>query len=98
MKTYRLLLKGQNFWLNVDGNPQRLGFFTTRFIETQSKEEAEHLGVQMIRDETDLFSGLLNDASDPPVIYVEEIEEIDLLDGIVNPDLGYTFYPEENNA
>ena len=98
MKKYILLLNGQNFWLNLDGEPKRIGFFTTRFIQAKSEEEAENLGVQMIREDKELFLRLLNDNLDPPMIFVDEIEEIEPFNGIEHPDLGYAFYPEENNA
>ena len=98
MRKYRVVLNGVNFWLTLDDQPQRLGFYTTRFVEADNVEMAENHAVQLIRDDPNLFPLVLNEQSDPPMVYVEDIEEIDSFEGAGELNTGYTFYPDEDAA
>lgn len=75
MPHWKVFLNGKNFWLLVDGKAQRLGFYTTRIVEAVDERAAELTAVQLLRDDPTL-QDLLNDRSDPPMIYVEEITEV----------------------
>lgn len=93
MKKYRVFLHGKNFLIRFDGRKQVVGFYTTRFVEAENPEEAENKAVQLIREDRKLQKVVLNDKSDPPMIFVEEIEEKVSFDGVKLPGTGYTFYP-----
>ncbi len=96
MSHWRVKLNGKNFWLRLDADPKRLGFYTTRYVEANNAQEAELAAVQLIRDDPEL-QGVLNERSDPPMIYAEEIIEVTVLDSkYVNA--GYTFYIEDTEA
>ena len=75
MLKYRALLKSTNFFLNSGGKVRRHGFFTTRFVESDTPEEAEEIAVQLIRDDRVLKAAVLNDVASPPTIYLKEIDE-----------------------
>lgn len=90
------MLNGENFWVTFEDQPKRLGFYTTRLVRAASPEEAENRAVQMVRDDPD-FPRPLNDVSDPPMIYMEEIVEVDV-DEYNGPTAGYTFYDEKDDA
>lgn len=96
MAEWRVLLNGQNFLLESDGEPKRLGFYTTRFVEAQASEVAELAAVQMVREDS-IFQRVLNDPSDPPMIYAEEITEAVRRDPEY-PNTGYSFYDEEKDS
>ncbi len=96
MAEWRVLLNGRNFLLQTDGEPKRLGFYTTRFVEAQDPEAAELAAVQMVRKDS-AFQLVLNDRSDPPMIYAEEIAECVRSDSEY-PNTGYSFYDEEDNS
>ena len=51
-------------------------FFTTRFVEADTTEEAEEIAVQLIRDDRVLKAAVLNDVAAPPTIYLKEIDEL----------------------
>lgn len=93
---WRVMLNGENFWIRVEDQPKRLGFFTTRLVRAASADEAESIAVQMIREDPD-FLRPLNDVNDPPMIYMEEIVEVDV-DEYNGPTDGYTFYDENDDA
>ena len=69
------MLNGENFWLRLDGDSKRLGFYTTRYVEARDAKEAELAGVQQIRQDPK-FQQVLNQRSDPPTIHVEQIVEV----------------------
>jgi hypothetical protein len=95
MAKFHVFLNGTNFWLKFGGKPGRFGFYTTRFIQADSAEQAELLAVELIREDEALRNNLLNDASDPPKITLERIEEVDSFGDHKPPGAGYAFYPED---
>lgn len=97
-KKYKVFLKGQNLWLNLDGQPERLGFYTTRFVEAATGENAATTAVQMIRDDPDISSQILNKPSDAPVVFAEEVEEIEPSLDVGYTNTGYTFYPDDEDG
>jgi len=95
MAHYRVLVNGVNFWLLVEDTPKRMGFFTTRFVEAASPEEAELAAVDLLRAERKLKP--LNERSDPPRVFVEGIEEVLAADiPAVLP--GFTFFPDDGET
>ena len=96
MKKYKVFVRGQNFLINLDGVNQKMGFYTTRFIEAESEEAAEYAVMDMLRCDPKLVKGVLNERSDPPMMYAEEIEEVKSFNGFPVPGTGFAFYPEEN--
>ena len=41
MKKFRVFVRGENFLINLDGVNQKLGFYTTRYVEAEDEEAAE---------------------------------------------------------
>ena len=81
--------------IDSDDGPKKKGFYTTRFVEADSPEVAEKLSVELIKNDTELQNSVLNDRSDPPMIYLESLEELNSFGDNNVPGSGYTFYPEE---
>ena len=90
-RKYRILVNGQNFLLEMDGENRKTGFYTTRFVEAQDAEQAEALAVELIKSDPKLSNIVLNKRGDSPRVYVEEIEEVKRL----RAQAGYAFYYEE---
>jgi hypothetical protein len=84
------MLNGQNFCLRVEGEVCRMGFYTTRFVQADNEREAELAAVNLIGDDPQL-QVVINDGSDPPTIYTDEIAEVAAPDPEC-PNGGYTFY------
>ena len=97
MKHYQVSLHGETFWLEMEGKPSRMGFFTNRLVVAYDEEDAENKAVQMLREDPKL-KGKLNDSSDPPMIYCEGITVIDAFDPSTVVQHGYSFYPEEPDS
>jgi hypothetical protein len=94
MPHYRVELNGKNFLLSMEGKATRFGFLTTRYVQAADTSQAELSAVQLIRDDAGLAS-VLNERSDPPMIYCEGIEEIEPFDPASVVQLGLIFYSEE---
>ncbi len=97
MKRFRVFLRGENFLLSVEGTAKRLGFYTTRFLEAPDERAAEQQAVESLRQNEELRSGVLNDPSDPPMLFAEEIEEIPSFEGMEDRDLGLAFFDDESS-
>jgi hypothetical protein len=98
MKKFRVLVRGENFLINIDDVEQKHGFYTTRYVEAQDEEAAEYAVMNMLRRDPKLAKGVFNDKSDPPMMYAEEVEEMDSLDRLPSTTTGFAFYPDEKEA
>lgn len=76
----------------MEGQPKLVGFYTTRFVEAETPEKAEDLAVQLIRGDAKLHEAVVNDKSDPPMIYAEEVVLLETFEGNMTPGAGYTFF------
>ena len=79
-----------------DGKNTLMGFYTTRWVEASSPKEAEIVAIEMIKNDQELSEAIINEKDNPPMLYAEEILEIESFEGVNPPGTGYTFYPEEN--
>ncbi len=95
MNKYRVFIEGKNFLIEFDDKPKNTGFFTTRYVEAVDSAEAENKAIELIKNDSDLRSTILNEPNDPPKMYVEEIEELASFEGFEIPGTGYTFFEEE---
>jgi len=83
--------------MNLDGTEQKFGFYTTVFVDAEDEEEAEQRSIQLLRHDPKLQESTLNNKSDSPMMYVEEIEELDSFDGYKLPRFGFAFFLMEND-
>ena len=97
MPTYEVELNGRNFWLEVDGVPRRVGFYALRYVDATSPQEAAQAAVQATwKDES--LANVLNDCSDPPKIYAEDIIELSEVPQPNEIELGLSFYSEDDES
>jgi hypothetical protein len=96
MKKFKVVIEGGNFEILLDGKVGKHGFFTTRFVESKDSKGAETLAMSLIRDQ--LESIVLNDRSDPPIMYVEENYEIDNFGDNLVPGSGFTWFRSEEKS
>lgn len=94
MKKYKLLVRGENFLMNVDGEDQKLGFYATAFVEALDEEAAEQKALDLLRSDQKLKQGAMNGGSDVPQLFVEEIQELASFEGFNPPKTGFAFFRE----
>ena len=92
-RKYKVMVEGANFLVSFDNETAKHGFFTTRFVEAENPEDAENQTIELLRVE--LASLVQNDASDSPVMFVEEVDEIDSFEGLPMPGAGFVWFPDE---
>ena len=96
MKRFKVKLHGKNFFLNLDGEPRKLGFYATRFVKAQNPEEAEKIAVILTHQNPNLRDTVLNENADRPTINLEEIKEVSFLKFFAKKSTtGLTFYSED---
>jgi len=95
MKKYHLLMKGQNFLVDMDGKVAKHGFFQDFFLEAESPEQAESFAVQKIREDEGLKTITQNPKEDPPVILLEKIIKLESFDGVEAMESGKAWFREK---
>ena len=76
MTTYLVCLNGKNFLINDEEEPKKKRFRSTRLVETENQHRAEALARELIRNDPCFKKTILNEESDPPVIYLESVSEV----------------------
>jgi hypothetical protein len=96
-KKYSVMVEGKNIYLNR-GHVERMGFFTTRWVEAISKGEAEKMAVEFVKQELQALNVLCNSPEDPPVFVVKKVREVDSFDDFIVPGKGFTFFQERHTT
>lgn len=94
MKKFKVILNGRNFRVPSESKVQKLGFFTTRWVEANDPNEAELQAVVLVKNDSDLRAAVKNEPADPPTIHLEEVIEVADFEGVEVPGAGYSFYEE----
>ena len=94
MNKFRVLVRGENFEMKVEGAVKRLGFFVTRFVVAESQAEAETRAIETVSRDDRLRDSVLNDASNSPMLFADEIEEVSCLEDMERQDEGFAFFDE----
>ncbi|HEY0100137.1 MAG TPA: hypothetical protein VGB76_14400 [Pyrinomonadaceae bacterium] len=89
-----MLINGRNFLLDFDGQARRVGFYATRTVEAATADEAESAAVELLRSDELLRQSTLNEQTDPPMMYVEEIVEVRRRKKGEDANTGFSFYNE----
>ncbi|MFQ5464548.1 MAG: hypothetical protein ACE5EI_01335 [Thermodesulfobacteriota bacterium] len=74
MRKFEVCIRGRNFLIKRDGKVKRTGFYSARFVEADDMSVAVGLAMDSLRDA--LADVVVNDPSDPPVMNVEDVEEV----------------------
>ena len=98
MSYFQVMLEGKNFFIELDGKDEMLGFVTTRWVKAGNGEEAEMMAVDLVKKDQHLLTMTKNvDGSEPsPMIYLSEMCNVSWLTYFRRkPGGGYSFYPME---
>ena len=96
MPKYGVLVEGNNYLIQTDGKPTKLGFFTHRFVEAAAPRFAAEIALDLVRDE--LKGTVLNDETDTPLLRVDEMKLMDTFEGCLVPGRGFTFFSAEESS
>lgn len=53
LNKYKVTLEGSGFIVNIEGNKQKCGFFTTRFVEANTGDLAIRQAIELVVSEID---------------------------------------------
>lgn len=96
MKKFKVFVKGNNCLIReVKKTSRKCGFYTTAYTEAPNAEQAEAIVVELLRNDFKLQNLCENNASDPPIIRIETVDEIESFDGCTLPRMGFAFFEEE---
>jgi len=77
MQKYKVMLNGQNFVIDPGEGLAKYGFYSTCYVTARSKAEAEASAIDVINKRQDIKGHIQNEQHDPPMMYAEEIVEVD---------------------
>lgn len=90
------MVEGVNFLIQRENDIEKLGFFTTRFVEAKDEPGAENLAMDILRRE--LKPLVQNEESNSPMMFVETIEEIDSFPDLDLPGTGFVWYQDKEKG
>ena len=97
---FRAVVNGRNFqltWAEAENERPRIkrkGFYTTVHVRARSQKEAESRAMKLLRADKALRKSVRNPASDPPLMFLEALEELSSFKGCRLPRTGFAFYSE----
>jgi len=94
MAKYRVSVRGGNLLAEIKGVRQRIGFYTTVFIEAFSSRDAEQGALELLSCDGKLEKLILNSDDDPITLLLEETHEIDDSDAVTPSRTGFAFFQE----
>ncbi len=97
MATYLVRLNGQNFLMDGDEGPRKKRFYMTRLVEAENPKRAETLARDLIRNDISLQDSVLNEVSDPPMIYLESLSEVSAM-AYDAQNRAHSFYWEDDDT
>jgi hypothetical protein len=84
--------------MRLDDEHQKLGFYTTVFVEAVALRDAERKAIDALRNDARLVNNVMNSKSDSPMIFAEEIEELESFPDLDSPIIGFSFFPHEERG
>jgi hypothetical protein len=74
MPVFAVMLRGENFEIPLDRVPERMGFYTTRFVLASNEADAENKAVELVRGDEVLRKATVKTSMYTPMIYLESLE------------------------
>lgn len=88
-------MQGRNFLLAVNGIKQKYAFSQHLLVDANNPKQAEQLAIARVTLDKALKTITLNSKSNPPVITLETIWELDALEDISQIEAGRTYFPHK---
>lgn len=92
---YSVIIRGENFQLNFEGQANTYGFVTTRRVKASTVEEAKKEAIKLVENDAQLQSlmVLIQNEEIPPTLYVEEMYELSWWKTLGGK--GFTFFNQD---
>jgi hypothetical protein len=76
MPLFRVQVRGENFLLNLTGEPQLLGFRVAHYVRADSEAEAERTAIIITRQNRHLHDHLQNIPQNPSRLECEAVQRV----------------------
>ena len=90
MGMYEIVLRGENFLIEHNGQKARMSFYASRIVEEETLAKAELAAVDLIRRQ--LAEEVLNKRADTPTISMEGYNLVTARDEIAAPGADFLFF------
>jgi hypothetical protein len=67
-------------------------------LKGKMKSKQSQRAMALLRNDKEFRRRVLNEQSDAPMMFVDEIDEVQSFEGLNLPRTGFSFFPEEGNA
>lgn len=99
MGRYKILLRGANFLLSIDGDHARFGFYATRIVKSESIEQAEKVAIIRVHQELNRNHQIVKNIPDVPTVKVEKTEKLGIFQFVSKKTAcGFIFHTEEEKT
>lgn len=96
MKKYSVMVRGESFLVNMDGEQQLLNFVATRKVKAKAVEEAEQKAIDLVKQDSELLDILIENSNYKPTLFIEEVAYLPWWSRLGGR--GYTFYTENDDG
>jgi hypothetical protein len=93
MPWFKCRVRGENFPLEIEGEPGSVGFYTTRFVEATDEAAAELAAVALLCADPKLAKPSGAKMNGPATVHFEEITEV-AKEAVPAITPGYVFFSE----
>lgn len=95
MPKYRVCIHGKNFLMKSDKKEAgKVCFDTIRYVEAKDAKTAEIKAIEIIRGDSHLKQSIMNQKSDPPLVFVDSLAEVEEYDENNLITTAFRFYPD----
>ncbi len=95
MGRYKVLLRGDNFLLSIDGEHAKFGFYATRIVRSDSFEQAERIAIIRVHQELNRNHQIVKNIPDVPTVRVEKTEKMGVFQFVSRLNAsGFSFHSE----
>ncbi len=99
MRRYKVLLQGENFLFNIDGEHRFFGFQATRIVKAASLESAKKIALICLHHELNACDLKFVEGPKPPRLQIKEIRALGKLQLVRRKTVtGFDFYYEDEQA
>lgn len=91
-RKFGVLIHGQNFLIDMDGQVAKRGFYTWRYVEAIDPDTAVQKAVAAFREEPELRNTVQNTEDDRPFLDVDQLTELEPAADLP-PSTGFIWYP-----
>jgi hypothetical protein len=88
---WKVMIHGTNFQYRLDGQASSVGFYVTAFVESDSRQSAEKMAIDDIRDRLTLGGRIIVEGH----VVAEQIERVSRSSVPPRP-LGFAWYREDD--